>query len=174
MARWAMRLVEFLRANGDWSWGQQLTWTVLRVVAGVVMIHNGFDKLADIPGFAEAYVQVIGLPFPIFFSYVAAWTEIVGSVLIIAGAATRLAALGLFATMAVAIYHHIKVAGLSIPYIELSSLYAACFLLFLVNGAGPISLDHWLGMGLTRWLQARRLEQLDQVLPRTPVGAGRS
>ncbi|MGB3516420.1 MAG: hypothetical protein WBA43_08190, partial [Elainellaceae cyanobacterium] len=54
---------------------------------------------------------------------------------------TRPAALGLFSTMAVAMYHHVLVAGLSIPYLELSVLYAACFLFFLVNGAGLFSAD---------------------------------
>lgn len=51
----------------------QLAWAVLRVVVGVVMVHNGLDKLADIDSFAQAYVEYIGLPFPIFFSYVAAF-----------------------------------------------------------------------------------------------------
>ncbi|MCS6782541.1 MAG: DoxX family protein [Gloeomargarita sp. SKYBB_i_bin120] len=174
MVPWAMRLADFLRAEREWPVGQQVTWTLLRVVAGVVMIHNGLDKLADIPGFAEAYVQVIGLPFPIFFSYAAAWAELAGSVLVILGLATRPAALSLVVTMAVAIYHHIKVAGFGIAFLELPSLYAACFLLFTVNGAGPISLDHWLGERLTRWLQAQRLQKLDAALPKTPVGAGRS
>ncbi|MEL7475458.1 MAG: DoxX family protein, partial [Cyanobacteria bacterium J06555_12] len=45
------------------SWSRQVAWTVFRVVLGIMMIHNGFDKLADIEGFAVAYVQVIGLPF---------------------------------------------------------------------------------------------------------------
>jgi putative oxidoreductase len=38
-------------------------------------------------------------------------------------------------------YHHVLVAGFSIPYLELSMLYAACFLFFLVNGAGQYSID---------------------------------
>ena len=47
----------------------QASLLLLRVVLGTMMIHNGFDKLSDISGFAEAYVEVIGLPFPIFFAY---------------------------------------------------------------------------------------------------------
>lgn len=121
--------------------GSQAAWTVLRVVAGLVMIHNGLDKLSNIESFAEAYVSVIGLPFPIFFSYCAAYTELIGAPLLAFGILTRPAAAGLFGTMAVAMYHHIKVAGFSIPYLELSMLYAACFLFFLVNGAGKFSLD---------------------------------
>jgi len=119
----------------------QIALTLLRVVAGTVMIHNGLDKLADIEGFAEAYVEVIGLPFPIFFSYVAGLTELLAAPLLAIGLLTRPAALGLLATMLVAIYHHILVAGLSIPFLELSMIYAGVFAFFLVNGAGDYSVD---------------------------------
>ncbi|MGB7488338.1 MAG: DoxX family protein, partial [Phormidesmis sp.] len=40
-----------------------------------------------------------------------------------------------------AMYHHVKVAGLSLPYLELSAIYAACFLYFTVNGPGLFSFD---------------------------------
>jgi len=106
-----------------------------------MIVHNGLDKLADIPSFAEAYVKVIGLPFPIFFSYVAAYTELIGAPLLAIGFLARPAAFGLFGTMCVAMYHHILVAGLSIPYLELSGVYAACFLFFTVNGPGLFSTD---------------------------------
>ncbi len=119
----------------------QVGWTLLRVVAGTVMIHNGLDKLDDIAGFASAYVEVIGLPFPIFFAYCAAFAEFIGSVLLIGGLLTRLAAAALTSTMLVAAYHHVLVAGFSIPYLELSVLYAACFTLFALGGGGPFSLD---------------------------------
>jgi putative oxidoreductase len=122
------------------SWFQ-VSWTVLRVVAGLVMIHNGLDKLSNIQSFAEAYVSVIGLPFPIFFSYCAAYTELIGAPLLALGLLTRPAAAGLVFTMLVAIYHHVLVAGFSIPYLELSMLYAACFQLFAVNGGGQYSID---------------------------------
>jgi Predicted membrane protein len=158
-----------LRSDGTPWVAQQVVWSVLRMVAGVMMIHNGLDKLADIPGFAEAYVQVIGLPFPIFFSYVAAGTEIVGSVLLIMGLGTRLAAASLLATMAVAIYHHIKVAGFSLPYLELASVYAACFLFLTVQGAGWFSCDQLLGQWLTDLAQSRRMKNLEQSLQAMPT-----
>lgn len=59
-------LVSVLRHDSVPPRWSQLGWTVLRVVAGLFMIHNGLDKLADIEGFAAAYVEVIGLPFPSF------------------------------------------------------------------------------------------------------------
>jgi putative oxidoreductase len=117
------------------------------------MVHNGLDKLANIESFAQAYVEYIGLPFPIFFSYVAAFTELIGAPLVAVGLLTRPAALGLLGTMSVAMYHHILVAGLSIPYLELSAIYAACFFFFTVNGAGLISVDAL----VAQWLEKRTL-----------------
>lgn len=134
-------LVKLLRPTTAPGFLVQTSWAILRLVVGTVMMHNGMDKLADIEGFADAYVAYLGLPFPIFLSYVAAYTELIGAPLVVLGILTRPAALGLFGTMAVACYHHVSVAGLSIPYLELSSIYAAVFLFFAVNGAGLFSFD---------------------------------
>lgn len=129
------------------------------------MIHNGLDKLSNIESFAQAYVQVIGLPFPIFFSYLAAFTELIGAPLVAIGLLTRPAALGLFSTMCVAMYHHILVAGFSIPYLELSAVYAVCFLFFVVNGGGLFSTDalivSWLDTNALS-MQAKRLMRLEK------------
>jgi putative oxidoreductase len=132
---------KILKPNCEVNFWSQTAWAILRAVVGLMMIHNGLDKLGDIESFAEAYVAYIGLPFPIFFSYIAAYTELIGAPLVMIGFLTRPAALGLFATMCVAMYHHILVAGLSIPYLELSAIYASCFLFFLINGAGLFSTD---------------------------------
>lgn len=147
-------VIAALRPNLAPNYWSQTAWTILRVVAGAVMIHNGLDKLGNIESFAQAYVEVIGLPFPIFFSYLAAYTELIGAPLLALGLFTRPAAAGLFSTMLVAMYHHVLVAGLSIPYLELSMLYAACFLFFLVNGAGLFSADALIG----GWLNAAVLQ----------------
>ncbi len=106
-----------------------------------MMVHNGIDKLSDIQGFSTAYVEVIGLPFPLFFSYLAAFTELIGAPLVAIGLLTRPASLGLFGTMCVAMYHHILVSGFNIPYLELSAVYASSFLFFAINGAGLFSFD---------------------------------
>lgn len=119
----------------------QASIALLRLIAGVVMVHNGLDKLGNVESFAQAYVSVIGLPFPIFFTYVAAFTELLGAPLLVLGLFTRPAALGLASTMAIAMYHHIKVAGLSIPYLELSALYFGVFQFFAISGGGLFSSD---------------------------------
>lgn len=148
-------ITKIFRPNVTPNFWQQTAWAILRAVVGIMMIHNGLDKLANIESFAEAYVAYIGLPFPIFLSYVAAYTELIGAPLVAIGLFTRPAALGLFATMCVAMYHHISVAGLSVAYLELSAIYAACFLFFLINGAGLFSTDAL----LTNWLNSSSLSQ---------------
>lgn len=121
--------------------GFQSVWLVARVLAGLLMIHNGLDKLADVQGFADNVVTFIGLPYPVFLTYCAAYIEIVGAVLLSVGLLTRLSALSLFLTMLVAIYFHLKGDGLKIPPLETASLYALFYVLFVVNGAGIFSLD---------------------------------
>ncbi|HEY9879969.1 MAG TPA: DoxX family protein [Leptolyngbyaceae cyanobacterium] len=159
------RLALIFKPNVNPDFATQTTWAILRVVVGVMMVHNGFDKLGNIESFAKAYVEFLGLPFPIFLSYVAAFTELIGAPLVAFGLLTRPAALGLFSTMCVAMYHHVKVAGLSLPYLELSSIYAACFLFFLVNGAGLFSTDaliaNWLDAS-TLSSRAKRLMRLEK------------
>ena len=132
----------------------QASILLFRVVLGTVMVHNGLDKLGDINGFAEAYVEVIGLPFPIFFAYCAAITETVASPLLALGLFTRPAALGLFSTMVVANYHHILVSGFSIPSIELSSIYAVSFAFFVIYGGGKYAIDTLIANTLTGVLES--------------------
>lgn len=134
-------LTGVFKPNVSPNFVSQTGWAVLRAVVGIMMIHNGLDKLGNIESFAQAYVEVIGLPFPIFFSYVAGFTELIGAPLLIIGLFARPAAFALFSTMCVAMYHHVLVAGFNIAYLELSAIYAACFLFFTINGAGLFSSD---------------------------------
>lgn len=119
----------------------QVAWLAIRVTVGLIMIHNGFSKLADVPGFIEHVIQVIGLPFPYFFTYLAAYTEIVASIFLVMGLLTRLSALSLFFTMLVAVYFHLKDTGLQIPPLETASVYALCYLALAVGGGGNLSID---------------------------------
>lgn len=131
-----------LNSNQEFNLGFQIVWTLLRVMAGLLMIHNGFDKLADVQGFADNVVDAaMGLPFPIFFTYCAAYGEIIGAVLLILGLLTRPAAVTLFGTMLMAIYFHLRADGFVISAFEMATLYASCYSFFIVNGGGAFSLD---------------------------------
>ena len=134
-------LLTILQSTSVDSIGFQSVWLIARVLAGLLMIHNGLDKLADVQGFADNVVTFIGLPYPVFFTYCAAYIEIVAAVLLSVGLLTRLSALSLFLTMLVAIYFHLKASGLQVTPLETASLYGLFYLLFLLNGGGNFSLD---------------------------------
>ena len=114
---------------------------LLRLSVGVMMIHHGQEKLADPQQFANTYVASLHLPFPLFFAYVAGFSELIGSWLVILGLFTPLGALALTGTMATAAYQHILTAGLNIYVLELVLLYLGGSLALLFNGPGRFSFD---------------------------------
>lgn len=130
-------------SNQDSNLLFQLAWTALRVIAGGMMIHNGVGKLDDVQGFASYVVsQTMGLPFPTFLTYCAAYTEIIGAILLILGLLTRPAAVGLLFTMVMAVYFHICEDGFVIASFETAALYAGMYLFCVFNGGGVFSLDN--------------------------------
>ncbi len=119
-----------------------LGFLMLRLCVGVLLIHHGYEKLDNIENFADAFVRPLHLPFPIFLSYIAAFSEIVGSWFLITGFATRLGALAIFGTVSIAIYHAIMTSGFNIYLLELLGLYWGGAFCILLNGPGKFSLDY--------------------------------
>ena len=117
---------------------------ILRLSIGTMLIHHGYEKTADIQNFADAFVRPIGIPFPILASNIAAYSEIYGSWLLIAGLLTRFAALSIVGTIGVAIYHAIVTAGFNIYLLELLVLYMGGALCILLLGGGDFALDIFL------------------------------
>ena len=117
---------------------------ILRLSIGTMLIHHGYEKTADIQNFADAFVRPIGIPFPILASYIAAYSEIYGSWLLIAGLLTRFAALSIVGTIGVAIYHAIVTAGFNIYLLELLVLYMGGALCILLLGGGDFAIDRLL------------------------------
>ncbi|AKN60732.1 MULTISPECIES: DoxX family protein [unclassified Synechococcus] len=114
---------------------------ILRVITGTLLIHHGYEKLANIENFADAFVRPLHLPFPILLSYIAAFSEVIGSWLLITGLLTRFGALAIMGTISVAIYHAIITAGFNIYLLELLGLYFASAVAVLALGPGLFSID---------------------------------
>ena len=121
---------------------KDLAILILRVFTGALLIHHGFEKLNDINNFADAFVRPLHLPFPITLSYVAAFSEIVGSWSLIIGLGTRLGASAILGTMSVAIYHALVTSGFNIYLLELLALYFASAISILMVGPGKFSADY--------------------------------
>ncbi len=124
---------------------RSLGFLALRLCVGILLIHHGFEKLDNIENFAEAFVKPLHLPFPIALSYLAAFSEIGGSWLLITGLGTRLGALAILGTMSVAIYHAVSINGFNIYLLELLGLYWGGAIFLLTNGGGRFSIDYLIG-----------------------------
>lgn len=122
-------------------WFASLGLLLLRVFTGVLLIHHGFEKLSNIDNFADAFVRPLHLPCPVSLSYLAAFSEIFGSLALITGFATRLGALAITSTISVAIYHAISTAGFNIFLLELLGLYFGSAFTILTLGPGKFSID---------------------------------
>ena len=121
---------------------RSLGFLILRLAIGTMLIHHGFEKLDNIENFAEAFVKPIHLPFPIFMSYIAAFSEIGGSILLMTGLGVRFGALAILGTMSIAIYHALVINGFNIYLLELLVVYWGGAAALVLNGGGQFSIDH--------------------------------
>ena len=132
---------------------------LLRVFTGVLLIHHGYEKLANIENFADAFVRPLHLPFPVALSYMAAFSEVIGSWLLITGLLTRFGALAVAGTISVAIYHAIITAGFNIYLLELLGLYFASALAIVAVGPGLFSIDEL----ICRWFENQQSSNLSDL-----------
>ena len=75
----------------------------------MLMLHHGLEKLADVDGFTTFIIDKYFsyLPFThSYWTYLAAYTQIIGSFFLAIGAFTRLSLLGLSSTMLFALLFH--------------------------------------------------------------------
>ena len=126
--------------------------TIIRVTLGVVFFAHGAQKVFGWfggPGFSGAIQYFSSLHVPEFFALLAIAAEFLGSLGLISGLLTRVAAFGIAVDMivAVALIHihygffmnwHGKQSGEGIEY-HLLVLAMAAFL--IIRGAGSLSLD---------------------------------
>ena len=123
------------------------TWTptihaIVRIVTGLMFIEHGTSKVIAFPitdAMAGMYAQMGAM------TQVTAAFEVIGGLLIIIGAFTRLTAFILAGFMAIAFWGvHVGMAKSIFPIInggEAAALYCMIFLALAAVGAGPYSVD---------------------------------
>ena len=136
------------RAEATALTGTDVALLALRLALGAIFIAHGGQKLfgwwggngleATVTGFAG-----MGIPAPL--AYLAAFTEFFGGLAVIVGVLSRLASLGLFVTMAVAVakVHGANGFFLSDKGYEYNLALAAMALAIFLAGPGRIALGDW-------------------------------
>ena len=110
-----------------------------RIYAGYTIMTAGLDKL-PMPDWMIDQVTTIGFPFPVFFAWVACFTEFAFGLLLILGFMTRLSGLMLAFTIGVAAFGFHGVLPLIGMHITQHFLWL--FVLIAAIGPGPISIDY--------------------------------
>ena len=114
---------------------------VLRIASGVLMLTHGVGKIALFGTEPIQFYDPIGLGAAASLT-LAVFAEVFCAIFLILGIGTRFAAVTLLTTMLVAalIFHA------NDPFVkqELPLLYATCFLVLAITGAGKFSIDNFL------------------------------
>jgi putative oxidoreductase len=128
----------------------------LRLIVGFGFVQHGHAKLSRGADDFISILHAIGMPFAEFFGWATIVVEIVGGVLILAGAFIPLAAAPMIVVLLVAIFTvHLPNGFSSIklmsydaagahfgqPGYETDLLYIAGLLALCIGGAGPLSVD---------------------------------
>lgn len=132
----------------------------LRLAVGLGFIEHGYAKLSRGADTFITILNAIGVPFADLLGWATITVEIIGGLLILVGAFVRLAALPMIIVLMVAIstvhlpngFSSIKLlsydaagAHFGQPGYETDLLYIAALLALCIGGAGPLSLDAYLG-----------------------------
>ena len=125
---------------------RRLAWlppALARLALGVVFVQTGWGKLHSLDQ-VTAFFQSLGIPGAAVQAPFVAGVEFFGGLLLIAGLATRLAAVPLAGTMVVAILtaqlKNVHGVGDLLGLLEIA--YLIVFVWLAIAGPGALSLDH--------------------------------
>lgn len=124
--------------------GGEIAETILRVLAGALLVTHGYGKIID-PFGAVGMVEGLGFYPGVLWSPLLAATEFFGGILIAIGLLTRPAAFAATIVLLVTVYFHGIVQGQGLSGAEKSILWSAIFLFFALRGGNSHSLDARLG-----------------------------
>ncbi len=132
----------------------------LRLIVGFGFMQHGFAKIGRGPDVFAGILQGIGVPSPHMMGWATILIEVFGGLAVLLGAGVALASLPMAAILLVAMFTvHLPYGFSSIkllavtpagaqfgqPGYETDLLYMACLVALVLGGAGPLSVDDWLG-----------------------------
>lgn len=120
-------------------------WLIFRVILSLLMLRHGYGKLMGFAEMAATFPDPLHLGSGISLSFTI-FAEFFASITLLFGLFSRWSAFaGFFTMLVVALIVH----GSDVFHEkELPLLYAACYLFFMITGAGKYSLDNYLSKKL--------------------------
>ncbi len=115
---------------------------VLRLGAGILMMHYGYDKLTHFSEYQDKFINFMGIGKTLSLALVV-FAEFFCSLFLILGLFTRLATIPLIITMCVVIFK--SNGGKVFGDADNVPLYLLCFLVLLFIGPGRVSVDSMTG-----------------------------
>jgi putative oxidoreductase len=149
LAPWKARAGDALSA-----WGA----LPLRLIVGYGFVIHGYAKLSRGPETFATVLHTLGVPAPLFFSWITTITELVGGLFILIGAYVTVASVPLAIVLLTALFTvHLPYGFFSVKLVEVSEngvkfgpvgyehllLYLAGLMSLAMSGAGPVSIDGW-------------------------------
>ena len=112
---------------------------MLRIFSGFTIMGAGLDKLPNTDWMIDQ-VTSLGFPFPVFFAWLASFSEFAFGALLVIGLLTRLSGVMLAITIGVAAFGFHQVTPLISMHITQNYFWA--FVLFIFLGPGRYSIDY--------------------------------
>jgi putative oxidoreductase len=116
-----------------------------RLTLGVLFVSTGWGKVHSLDKVTSFFTE-LGIPAPGFHAHLVSYVELIGGALLVLGLASRLAAVPLLVSMAVAILtaQREQIHGLPDLFGLVEWTYLALLLWVTLSGPGKVSLDHLL------------------------------
>lgn len=135
-------MIKKLFHSGEYPMSIDISLLLIRIIVGVFMLTHGIGKLAMLTGDGPIqFADPIGIGITASL-VLTVFAEFFCSIFLIFGFATRLSAVPLLITMLVAAFVVHATNGFGKQ--ELPLLYATTYILFVIAGAGKLSVDKWI------------------------------
>jgi len=132
-----------------YEWAEPISWLLVRVTAGLMIIPHGWPKLmAGIGPVAANALSKRGIEPAEPLAVILILLETVGGLCVALGLFTRFFATAITIEMAVIVYHHLPKFGWTERGYEYPLMWGLVMLAIALRGGGPYSLDRRLGREL--------------------------
>ena len=132
-----------------YEWAEPLSWALVRITAGLMIIPHGWPKLmAGVGPVAANALAKRGIEPAEPLAVILILLETLGGLCVALGLFTRFFAAAITIEMAVIVYHHLPKFGWTERGYEYPLMWGLVMLAIALRGGGPYSLDRRLGREL--------------------------